>query len=192
MLYEKWRPLFYICVRECLCLCFGFLMTTITQECCEQYWTSSGGSTPRSSCCAATYHPSQKLPKLDEPDMRDELISDILLKTPSHGRAKVGRPVLTNIQQLCTDPECSLNDLPGAIDDRDEWREKVRKIRAGGVTWWWWWKLFSELLLMYRKKNYNWIIQESHYLSKYFLIKFNNFYKIWRRPKDVETEMMLI
>ena len=32
------------------------------------------------------------------------------------------------------DTECSLEDLPGAMDDRDEWRERVKEIRAGGVT----------------------------------------------------------
>ena len=42
-----------------------------TQECCKQYWTSPGGSTPQCSSCIATYHPSRKLSKLDEPDMRD-------------------------------------------------------------------------------------------------------------------------
>ena len=43
---------------------------------------SPGGSTPQSSSCTATFHPSRKVSKLDEPDMRDtagELISDILL-----------------------------------------------------------------------------------------------------------------
>ena len=34
---------------------------------------------------------------------RDELISDVLLWTPSHGRAKEGRPSRTYIQQLCAD-----------------------------------------------------------------------------------------
>ena len=34
---------------------------------------------------------------------RDELISDVLLWTPSHGRAKSGRPARTYIQQLCGD-----------------------------------------------------------------------------------------
>ena len=32
---------------------------------------------------------------------RDELISDVLLWTPSHSRAKAGRPARTYIQQLC-------------------------------------------------------------------------------------------
>ena len=34
---------------------------------------------------------------------RDELISDVLLWTPTHGRAKAGRPARTYIQQLCED-----------------------------------------------------------------------------------------
>ena len=34
---------------------------------------------------------------------RDELIRDVLLWTPTHGRAKAGRPARTYIQQLCED-----------------------------------------------------------------------------------------
>ena len=45
-------------------------LTVTTQECCEQYWTSPGGNTPQSHSCTVTYHPSQKLSKFDEPDMR--------------------------------------------------------------------------------------------------------------------------
>ena len=37
---------------------------------------------------------------------RDELISDVLLWTPTHGRAKAGRPLRTYIQQLCEDTGC--------------------------------------------------------------------------------------
>ena len=70
---------------------------------------------------------------------RDELISDILQWTPSHGLAKVGRPARTYIQQLCADTGCSPEDLPEAKDDREEWRERVRDIQANGATWWWWW-----------------------------------------------------
>ena len=70
---------------------------------------------------------------------RDELVSDVLLWTPSQGRAKAGRPARTYIQQLCADTGCSPDDLPKAIDDREVWREKVRNIRADCMTWWWWW-----------------------------------------------------
>ena len=38
---------------------------------------------------------------------RDELIGDVLLWTPSHGRVKAGRPARTYIQQLCADTGCS-------------------------------------------------------------------------------------
>ena len=65
---------------------------------------------------------------------RDELISDVLLWTPTYGRAKAGRPVRTYIQQLCEDTECSPEDLPEAMDDREKCRERVRDIRAGGAT----------------------------------------------------------
>ena len=74
---------------------------------------------------------------------RDELISDVLLQTSSHGRAKAGRPVRTYIQQLCADTGCSPKDLLEAMDNREDWRERVRDIRADSVTWWWWWWWFD-------------------------------------------------
>ena len=74
---------------------------------------------------------------------RDELIRDVLLWTPSHGRAKAEWPARTYIQKLCEDTGCSPEDLPEAMNDRDEWRERVRDIRAGRTTWWWWWWLFD-------------------------------------------------
>ena len=52
---------------------------------------------------------------------KDELISDILPWTPSHGRAKAGRPARTYIQQLWADTERSPEDLPEAMDDREGW-----------------------------------------------------------------------
>ena len=70
---------------------------------------------------------------------KDELISDVLLWTPTYGRAKAGRPARTYIQQLCEDTGCNPEDLPEAMNDREKWRERVRDIRAGGTTWWWWW-----------------------------------------------------
>ena len=70
---------------------------------------------------------------------RDELISDVLLWTATHGRAKAGRPAWTYIQQLCKDTECSPEDQPEAMNDREKWRERVKDIRAGSTTWWGWW-----------------------------------------------------
>ena len=67
---------------------------------------------------------------------RDELISDVLLWTPTYGREKVGRPARTYIQQLCEDTGCSPEDLPEAMNDREKWRERIKDIRACGTTWW--------------------------------------------------------
>ena len=39
---------------------------------------------------------------------RDELISNVLLWTPSHGRAKAGQPAQTYIQQHCKDTDVAL------------------------------------------------------------------------------------
>ena len=69
---------------------------------------------------------------------RDELISDVLLWTPSHSRAKAGRPARTYIQQLHEDTESSPEDLPEAMNSREGWRERFRDIRSDGATRWWW------------------------------------------------------
>ena len=45
---------------------------------------------------------------------RDELISDVLLWTSSHGRAKAGRLARTYIQQLSEDTGCSPEERPGS------------------------------------------------------------------------------
>ena len=70
---------------------------------------------------------------------RDELISDVLLWTPTYGWAKTVRPARTYIQQLCEDTGCGPEDLPEVMNDREKWQERVRDIRACGTTWWWWW-----------------------------------------------------
>ena len=69
---------------------------------------------------------------------RDELMSDVLLWTTSHGWAKAEHPVRTYIQQLCADTGCSPEDLPKAMDNREVWWETVRNTHADSVTWWWW------------------------------------------------------
>ena len=69
---------------------------------------------------------------------RDELIRDVLLWILTHGRAKAGWPARTYIQQLCEDTGCCPEDLPRAMNDREEWRERLRDIRAASTIWWWW------------------------------------------------------
>ena len=70
---------------------------------------------------------------------RYELIRDVLLWIPIHGRAKAGRPARMYIQQLCEDTGCCPEDLPRAMNDREVRRERVRDIRATSAIWWWWW-----------------------------------------------------
>ena len=102
-------------------------LTAITQECREEYLTPITKTIKiRWTRHTGLYWGS-----------KEELKSDILQWTPSHGWAKAGRPARSCIQQLCADTGRSLDYLPGAMDDREGWRERVREIRAGGVTWWW-------------------------------------------------------
>ena len=81
------------------------------------------------------------------PKSRDELISDILLWTPSHGRANQRRPARTYIQQLCANAGCIPEDLPEAMDDREGWRERLRDTRADGATWWWYYFCINTYIL---------------------------------------------
>ena len=67
---------------------------------------------------------------------RDELIRDIFLWTPSYGRARIGWPARTDMQQLCADTRCSLEDLPGAMDDRTGSGISVLTVRHDNDIWW--------------------------------------------------------
>ena len=62
---------------------------------------------------------------------RDELISNVLLWTPTHSQAKAGRPARTYIQLLCADTGCNPKDLRVAMDDRGVARE------GQGYPCWW-------------------------------------------------------
>ena len=98
---------------------------------------------------------------------RDELIRDVLLWIPTHGRAKAGRPARTYIQQLCEDTGCCPEDLPRAMNDREEWRERVRDIRAASTIWWWWYfytSKFSRFSIPLNRRN-----------SRHQVIKFYGF-----------------
>ena len=72
----------------------------------------------------------------------EELISDVLLWTPSHGQAKAVQPTRTYIQLLCANTGCSLDNRLEVMDSREGWWERVRDIHADGVTWWGWWKIY--------------------------------------------------
>ena len=72
--------------------------------------------------------------KFENSVLISRIISDIFLWTSSHGRGKAGRPDRTCIQQFYADKGCSLEDLPGVIENIDGWWERVGEIRAGGTT----------------------------------------------------------
>ena len=118
---------------------------------------------------------------------RDELISDLLLWTPTYGRIKAGRPARTYIQQLCEDTWCTPEDLPKAMNDREKWWERVWDICAGGTIWcWWWWlilfndglgnKWSTKIDMALNKENKIKLVQNSirnipkYLLSVFFLI----------------------
>ena len=61
-------------------------------------------------------------------------LCDVLPSTLTH--RSVGRPARTHLPQLCADTECNFKDLLGGMDNRDGWRERVRKICAGSATSW--------------------------------------------------------
>ena len=82
---------------------------------------------------------------------RDELISDVLLWTPTYGRAKAGRPAQTYIQQLCENTGCNPEDLPEEMNDRDSWRERVWDICAISTTWWWWYIYIYIYIVIHRQ-----------------------------------------
>ena len=69
---------------------------------------------------------------------KDELISDVLPWTLSYGWTKARRPARTYIQQLCEDTGFSPEDMPDAMNDKEEWRERIGDIRADRTTRWWW------------------------------------------------------
>ena len=118
---------------------------------------------------------------------RDELIRDVLLWIPTHGRAKAGRPARTYIQQLCEDTGCCPEDLPRAMNDREEWRERVRDIRATSAIWWWWY------IYIYIRYIYIYILNSSslnsmNYISNIIYIYATVFpqmtvYKLWKSSK---------
>ena len=88
---------------------------------------------------------------------------DVLLWTPTHGRPKAGRPARTYIQKLWEDTGCCPEDLPRAMNDGEEWRERVRDIRSTSTTWWWWWWYIIWWALIYSMIIYNYIEHLIHF-----------------------------
>ena len=70
---------------------------------------------------------------------KDELISNVILWTPTYVQAKAGRPARTYLEQLSEDTGCNPEELPEVMNNREKWRGRVRDICAGGTIWWGWW-----------------------------------------------------
>ena len=65
---------------------------------------------------------------------KDELASDLLLWNPKHGKRSRGRPRKSYIDQLKEDTMLKIEQLPTAMNDRNEWKLRVMKCRASS-TW---------------------------------------------------------
>ena len=112
---------------------------------------------------------------------RDELIRDVLLWTPSYGRANAGRPAWIYIQQLCEDTGCSSEDLPEAMNDREKWRERVRNICASSTTWWY---IYIYIYIyIYGTETYKWFIFYAYNPIHTFL---SNAMKLWLNNDNYE------
>ena len=74
---------------------------------------------------------------------KDEHTSNILLETHHLDAQVLDNQQELEVQQLCTDTGCSLEDQAEAMDYIDEWRERqrerdrVREIRSNSTTWGW-------------------------------------------------------
>ena len=108
-----------------------------TREFCELFWTNPGNNNPRNNSCSASYLPSQKPSKMNKKygtllEKQGRTYKWLLLWTPTHGWASVGRAAGTYLQRLYADTGCNLEDLPGAMEDRnaERERERVREICA--------------------------------------------------------------
>ena len=65
---------------------------------------------------------------------QNEVVSDVLLWLPIHGRRSRGRPAKTFVDQLIEDTSCNYEELPNAMMNREEWRVRVNQCRASS-TW---------------------------------------------------------
>ena len=79
---------------------------------------------------------------------RDELIRDVLLWIPIMAAQKQDDQHEHTFSS-CEDTGCCPEDLPRAMNDREEWRERVRDIRAASAIWWWWYIYINIYIYIY-------------------------------------------
>ena len=73
---------------------------------------------------------------------KDKLISDVLLRGPSHEHPSVGRPGRTYLQHTSVRTQRICRKR--CTRETDGERERVREIRAGSMTWLWWYIYVSK------------------------------------------------
>ena len=95
-----------------------------TQECWELFWRNPESNIPRHVRQFTHQRWEVRRTAGHYKRSKDELISDLLLLTPTQGCVSVGWPARTYLHLLCADTGCSLKELHGAMDDRDGWRER--------------------------------------------------------------------
>lgn len=64
---------------------------------------------------------------------KSEVISDVLLWEPSHGKRSRGRPAKTYIDQLVEDTGLEREDLQKAMEDRTTWKGVIRSVRPRSI-----------------------------------------------------------
>ena len=66
---------------------------------------------------------------------KDQVVSDLILWTPNHSKAKVGCPSETFTKQLTGNADCQFEHLTRAMEDREYWRERVNMVWAIFPIW---------------------------------------------------------
>ena len=88
------------------------------------FWTNPGSSTHK--IIARPLPVSQAIQvrwTRDAGESKEELISNVLLWTTTHGHTSMGHPSKTYILQLYADTDCRLEDLSRVMVDKDRERE---------------------------------------------------------------------
>ena len=122
---------------------------------------------------------------------KNELASDVLLWTPTHGKQKPGRPKRSYIDQLADDTGCYPQELDNAMSNKEDWRKRIMQCRPRSTWWWWWWSfhmLNSNFLLAVVLINFKDVISLGHlkraqrsYWAKCPLLKLVTIYKIMKQ-----------
>ena len=92
----------------------------------------------QNSSYTATFFPSHKPCKLDEQNFwwsKEELISNVLVWTPTYGYISVGWQAKTYIDQLCADTGYCQEDFPVAMPNRNACWGRGKGIRAINTSW---------------------------------------------------------